>query len=414
LIYKLLFDLVGLHALLFRFFCFALLAFNIYLLYCVARRLTGSWQAAMFAALLGSFHSRMESLYTSVGNLFDIGCATFFLCALLYYIRWRENGRNAGLLENGALIFIYLCALDFKEMAVALPVVLVCYELVYHGTPGFQRSELRRWLTICILSLVTAAFLLPGFLGASTLAQAYRPQYSLHRFLDNWETYLGFLFYVLHPFSLAAMLTLLGLLLVVALVLKSRPLIFSWCFILIAPLPVSFIDTRGLNVWYIPFVGWVIYAATLLWLLLNKLMPASAKRGHAAVALFLILAALLAVAHTRQREYTFTSQGRENQRVSRFQSQFVALCPKLPAGSNTLLVDDPFGVDEWTPVTLLRLYFRDPNLDIIRMKLPQTSAVFDFYLTFDFVLDYHGDRLALLNSHPLTPTEVRSLLQNKR
>jgi hypothetical protein len=414
LVYKLLYALVGLHPLPFHLFCFALLAVNIYLLYCLARQLTGSWETAMFAALLGSFQSRMESLYNSVANVFDIGSHTFFLCALLFYVRLRTTGRNPGLIQNIALILMYLCALDFKEMAVMLPAVLVCYELVYHGPPRLQGSELRRWLTICILSLVTAAFMLPSFMGAASLTQVYRPQYSLHRFLDNWETYLGFLFYVLHAFSLAAMLTLLALLLAVALVLKSKPLIFCWCFILITPLPVSFIETRGLNVWYIPFVGWVIYAAALIWLLLNKLIPLSARpRARAAVALFVILAALLAAAHTRERAYTFATEGRGDQLIRRFQAQFLAVCPKLPPRSHVLFLDDPFGADQWTPVTLLRLYFHDPELQIQRLKMPVDRTIIDV-LSYDFVLDYRGDRFVQLNSRPLIREEVRSLIENRR
>src|SRR5258708_6172906 len=135
----------------------------------------------MLAALLGCFHSRMESLYTSIANLFDIGCCTFFLLALLYYLRLRNDGRHAGLKDHLILVALYLSALNFKEMAATLPVVLTCYELIYWGRFRFKVCELRRWLAICILVVITGAYLLRDLIGKSALTEAYHPQYSLHR-----------------------------------------------------------------------------------------------------------------------------------------------------------------------------------------------------------------------------------------
>jgi hypothetical protein len=136
--YRGLFALADLHPLPYHLFCLTLLATNIYLLYRLAFALTESKAAAMLAALIGCFHSRMESLYSSIGNIFDIGCCTFFLLTMLYYLHSRQNGGNPGVKNLIILAALYLCALNFKEMAATLPAVLVCYELIYRGKSGFK------------------------------------------------------------------------------------------------------------------------------------------------------------------------------------------------------------------------------------------------------------------------------------
>jgi hypothetical protein len=412
MIYRGLYALVGLHPLPYHLFSLALLAFNIYLLYRLALALTESKATAMLAALFGCFHSRMESLYTSIANLFDIGSCTFFLLALLYYLRLRNDGRHAGLKDHIILIALYLSALNFKEMSATLPVVLACYELIYWGRLRFHVSELRRWLAICILTVTTCAYLLQDLVGKSALIEAYHPQYSLHRFLETWQVYLGHLFYLLVPFPLIPMLMLCALLLVVALLMRSRPLIFCWCFMMITPLPVCFIETRGLNVWYIPFAGWAIYAAALIQSLFHKLLPSPSKlRAVATTLLFLALGVLLALAHNRQRAYTFLGNAGGDQTIRQFVTQFAALDPRLPPGSHALFLNDPFAADTWTPVFLLRLYFRDPSLSIQRTKMRADQSTIAVS-SYDFVFDYRGDQLVLVSSHRVSPAEVRVLIDN--
>ncbi len=412
MIYRGLYALVGLHPLPYHLFSLALLATNIYLLYRLAFALTESKTTAMLAALLGCFHSRMESLYTSIANLFDIGSCTFFLLALLYYLRLRNDGRHAGLMDHLILVALYLSALNFKEMAATLPVVLVCYELIYWGRLRFQVSELRRWIPIGTLAVITGAYLLRDLVGKSGLTEAYHPQYSLQRFLETWQVYMGYLFYLLVPFPLTPMLMLCALLLAVALLMRSRPLIFCWCFLMITPLPVSFIELRGLNVWYIPFAGWAIYAAALIQTLFHKLLPSPSKfRAFATAVLFLTLGALVAVAHNRQRAYTFSGNAGSDQTIKQFVTQFAVLDPHLPPGSRTLFLNDPFAANTWTPVFLLRLYFRDPSLEIQRVKIRGDQDVIAVS-SYDFVFDYRGDQLVLVSSHRVSPQEVRVLIDN--
>jgi hypothetical protein len=62
LIYRLLYAIAGFHPFPYHLLCLTLLLTNIYLLYRVADQLTGSREIALFAALLGCFHSRSTAV----------------------------------------------------------------------------------------------------------------------------------------------------------------------------------------------------------------------------------------------------------------------------------------------------------------------------------------------------------------
>ena len=66
-------------------------------------------------------------------------------------------------------------------------------------------------------------------------------------------------------------------------------------------------------------------------------------------------------------------------------------------------------LDEWTPVMLLRLYFRNPALEIQRVKMPADQSVIAGS-SYDYVFDYRNDHLLPVSSHRLSPDEVRALI----
>src|SRR5437879_2255775 len=95
------------------------------------------------------------------------------------------------LCETLIILFLYLCALNAKEMAAVLPALLICYEIVYSGITG----PWRRWRTILALALMSAAYMLPKLLVRSPLTEGYQPHYSIARLVDNWRAYIGEIFY---------------------------------------------------------------------------------------------------------------------------------------------------------------------------------------------------------------------------
>jgi len=106
--------------------CFLFLCANICLTYGFARRLTGSREVAALACLLHAYHGSSAGLAYNSGTCFDTFCFFFYMGALTYYISIRRRGGSPRLWQIALLLCLYVAALDAKEMAVTLPVILGC------------------------------------------------------------------------------------------------------------------------------------------------------------------------------------------------------------------------------------------------------------------------------------------------
>ena len=110
----------------------AILLGNLYLVYRFARRIgCGELQAGL-ATLIVAYHAGLSMLYYSTAYIYDVLCFSFYMGAFLGYARVRSQGRLLRGGETALVVGLYLCALDSKEMALTLPIVLLAYELIYH------------------------------------------------------------------------------------------------------------------------------------------------------------------------------------------------------------------------------------------------------------------------------------------
>jgi hypothetical protein len=144
LVYKAAFSVSGFNLLPLRVVLLAVMGLNVFLLYCLVRRLTLSREMAILAALLASYHGEMWGFFYNTGQLYDIFCFFFYFLALVYYLRVRQTGRLLRvhrLLLVGAL---YALALNSKELAVSLPVMIAAYELLFHP-PAFGARAVFGW-----------------------------------------------------------------------------------------------------------------------------------------------------------------------------------------------------------------------------------------------------------------------------
>ena len=82
----------------------------------------------------------------AAGTIYDLACFTLFYLALVYYLRIRGEGSYPGPWQTITLLALYIAALDAKEMAVALPVIVAIYELVFHAPKSLSLSRLGDWL----------------------------------------------------------------------------------------------------------------------------------------------------------------------------------------------------------------------------------------------------------------------------
>lgn len=127
----------------------------------------------------------MDALYSTTGSVYDIVCFTFYVGGLVWYIHIRQGGNLPRAWQTAALLVLYLGALNSKEMAATWPLILLLYELLYHGLAALRRS----WV-ISAAAVLTALFLGAKLSSASVLVQVYRPRFSVERLLDNWRLLL--------------------------------------------------------------------------------------------------------------------------------------------------------------------------------------------------------------------------------
>lgn len=172
------------------------------LLFFVCRQLTNKWRASrslcasFFAAALFAVNPlHCESTSWVVGRV-DTACCLFYLSALLFFLKGRENRKKSFI---AASVVCFWCAMFFKEMAIGLPILISA--LVFLFPPATVPSEISLfalrnrivqtiresapfWISTILyfgLRFVTLGTLLGGYSGAIGDGQA---DSAIRRWLD--------------------------------------------------------------------------------------------------------------------------------------------------------------------------------------------------------------------------------------
>ena len=263
-----------------------ILAANILLAFRFALALGSSQFIAGIAALLIAYHAGLPNLHYNVDMIYDVLCFCFFIGALLLYASIRSRHRYLRWYETAAFLALYLCALNSKEMALTMPLVLLAYEWTYQLLhydflwgrlsacgPDVIRSTGRQLFSSLRdpgrLVLFTAVLALASLYGKKFGVQpildqpAYQPVLSLQRYMAFQKASLFELSgHLSHPgwrgvllfWTLATWMAWR----------RPRPLLrFTWAYMLLTPLPVAFLSDRTQGCLYLPLVGWAIFAAAI-------------------------------------------------------------------------------------------------------------------------------------------------------
>ena len=118
---------------------------NVWLVWLLARRLGANAFSAAAGCLFFALHMALFDVLWKPAYCFDLLCATFCLTSLLLYARGRWIL---------SLVSFWL-AYKAKEIAVMLPVALVCYEAWFGG---------RRWKSLVPFFLISLSFGIQGLL----------------------------------------------------------------------------------------------------------------------------------------------------------------------------------------------------------------------------------------------------------
>jgi hypothetical protein len=406
LVYRSMFAIFGFNPYPLYVVFFAAMLLNLWLAYLVFRRIGGSAETGALATLLFAFHGKLDYLYYNGGSLYEAFCFLFYFLALFIYLRARSKDEYLGLGGLAVFLVCFICALNSKEMAATLPVMVLVYELIFHPPPLRRFRELGGWVireggvawlgALCVLAYLPAKLSTGGLAGSV----AYVPTYTWSRFLGNTETYLSYLLYRDKPLAAWGVACLYGLLIALALVMRSRPMWFGLLFFPIALLPVSFVPARLGFVMYIPLTGLALYVAVFLISLKEKLRAVipgfAALPGRlVAAALFLATAAGLAALHGKH--WPLAPNG-ELSPYKITHDQFAKMYPRMEPAARLLFVRTPLD-ENFDLVFLLKLLYRDDHLFITQLNGPREQRIpLDRLGRYDHIFTYENNRYVELDN----------------
>jgi hypothetical protein len=391
LVYRSLYAIFGLNPLPLYLVFYAVMLVNLLMAYLVLSRIAVSREVGAIATLLFSFHGKFDYLYYNAGSLYDVFCFLFYFLALFIYLRARLQGRLLGVWETLGFLACFVCALNSKEMAATLPVMLLLYELLFHPPDFRSFRALWRWTfregrmvlagALCVLIYIPAK-LNPD--SGMTGSPAYVPLYTWSRYIGDIGVYLAELLYRNNP-SVPLGITPLtplrvglffAVLAAVALWMRSRPAWFGLLFFVIALLPVSFITARLGFVMYLPLAGMALYAAVCLVRIKDQLRARIPSFGavspaSAAVGLFVAAAVIMGVIDTKHRPRA------PKPRDSQYRlavAELSHLYPTMPRGVKLLFVHTPLD-PSWDMDFVVRILYHDNDMDITLLNGPPDQRV---------------------------------------
>jgi hypothetical protein len=364
-----------------------LLLLNTALFFGLARYLGRSWWIATLATFPIAYQANLGNLAYDGAFIYDVLCGGFYFGALLYYVRCRRVG-SLGVGQVCIFLALYICALDSKEMAVSLPVLVLAYELLFEG----RLAKLRPALLAIAVAVVFVVGKTSGE-GSLTAFDAYRPVLSWARFSESSTRFLNTIFYT-DLFTMRRVLELWAVLLYVGLRRwGSRGWdprwLFFWIWVTVTPLPIAFLTGRGAATLYIVSGGWAMLAAMALRTLCARLArePALAYLNRNTAMAAGLLACILAYTHETWRVDQRVTGGYlvNGESTRRVIDQVSTLSIRPARHSRIVFLNDPFP-DRYDTLFIAALLWRDPSLEINlqqRYTLPEPEVAKS-----DYIVDY--------------------------
>ena len=268
LYYLPLYHFFGLNPFPYRIVQISILALSIPIAYNLARLLASSRLVAFLAVLAFCYHPYVADLVFIGAFIYDVLCGLFYLAALTYYVHIREKGAYLRPLQLVLFVELYICALNSKEMAVSLPVIVLIYELLKSSRWASWKA-LVSWIRLdaapaLIGGGITAVYVYSkiGGTASTTLSESYRPTYTWHNFVTTNASFVGELLYTPQAITPTTLLLLWAAVFIYAFLRRDRVLRLMAFWIVIVPLPIAFIyPIRGGGCLYLLLFGWSMMCA---------------------------------------------------------------------------------------------------------------------------------------------------------
>jgi hypothetical protein len=302
LYYMPLYHFFSLSPLPYRIVQISILAATIPIFFCLAQLLSGSRAVAFLVALAMCYHGHMATLVFTGSFIYDVLSGFFYFAALTYYIYIRQKGVMLRPGQLTTFLALYVCALNSKEMAISLPVIVFIYEALkcpqLRDWNEFARSNWRVAIPAFIATLMTAVYICGKLTGPYSLANLtpYHPVYSWHRFTLTNAHFINDLLYQSISRIGRAVLVAWPVLFLYAFWRRDRLLQLMAFWVVITPLPLAFIPDRGGAMLYIVLFGWATIFARLVGNLIALAGKMTALSGERAAMLSTFGTAAVAVA----------------------------------------------------------------------------------------------------------------------
>jgi len=271
LYYLPLYHFFGLNPLPYRIVQISLLVLSIPIAYYLARLLTSSRSVAFLAVLAFCYHPHVANLVFVGAFIYDVLCGFFYLAALTYYVHLREQDACLRPAQLFIFLLLFVLALDSKEMAVTLPVIILIYEFLkaprWADCKAFLRWSVCYATPSLVAGAVTAIYVYGKVYGTASLTRLdpYLPKISWHNFLTSNTTFVSDLLYLRHPITPITLLVLWGLVFIYAFLRRDRTLQLMAFWVVIVPLPIAFlVPLRAGACLYLLLFGWAMIFATFI------------------------------------------------------------------------------------------------------------------------------------------------------
>lgn len=378
LFYLAVYHFAGLDPLPYQAVMLAVLLANVYFAHRVVRVLGAGELAAAFTAMVCCYHAGLANLYYNAAFIYDSLCCCLYLAALSFYVRIRSRGKSLTAGQTVVFLALALAALNSKEMAVSIAVMMLVYEVVYQLPEKRTAASLTAWAigparTVWIAAGLTLLDVYGKLIGPEAMAatSAYRPVFTLERVRACQVALLQDLlqagswtprwFFIVGFYAVLARLAWRR---------PDRPILrFLFWFLLIVPLPIEFLEGRREACFALLMVALAAFGSVILVDASQSVARFLAREFklpvRAGVLTALIVGGVLLLWVREQNDFRRAAGGQMaalGQETWDIIQQMRASSFHPRAGSSVAFLDDPFhSLDMYT---LARLWFHDRSVKI--------------------------------------------------
>jgi hypothetical protein len=243
----------------------SILAGSIPMVFYLARLLSLSRSVAFLAVLALCYHAQLAKLIFVGAFIYDVLCGFFYFAALTYYIHIRKKELLLRPIQLLGFLALYICALNCKEMAVTLPVIILIYEFLKCPRWADWKALFRWSWSVAAPSLIAGlltAIYIYGKTHSLIRLDSYRPKLSWHHFITSNAKFVGDLLYSQQAITPITLLALWAVVFIYSFLRRDRTLQLMAFWIVIVPLPIAFIrPIRGDGSLYLLLFGWAMIIA---------------------------------------------------------------------------------------------------------------------------------------------------------